>query len=82
MASSVAFGLASSFVSSAHPPILSLFVDIVKFPTYQISKVADSQMLIQMLLFLLSIILSISCGKIFFFRINDFGSIRKFFSKD
>ena len=31
MASSVAFGLASSLVSSAHPPISSLFVDIVKF---------------------------------------------------
>ena len=33
MASSVALGLASSLVSSAHPPISSLLVDIVTFST-------------------------------------------------
>ena len=47
MASSVAFGLASSLVSSAHPPILSLFVDMVKFPS-GISSSPDSKATVQL----------------------------------
>lgn len=51
--------------------------DTVKFPLYYIREKIDSQALIKYLLTLISIILSFFFGKICFYTINDFGSIKK-----
>ena len=52
----------------------------VKFPLYYIREKIESQILIKFCLTFISAILSIFFGKICFYKINDFGSVRKLFT--